>query len=336
MRTILTLLFICLFSNAFASDCIQKKVTIDIGSGSIKSAGFVYDSCNKTIKQRLGSYDQHLKYELCIVDENGEKVIKHECIDQTREIAQNIKNHYSVNCGEEGKCYGVATAWARKASNSQDVLDVYRSEGMDVKLLSQAEEGELGFKTVVSILEYGKEDQDLIVFDIGGASFQLSTKNPEGKIEVLNGSDGVESFNKRMKKHFGEKTTYLTESQIKELGKKIIPELKAELETNKALVSKIKSKKYDVIAIGRPMYVGMRYQMDFPQTFHKKQVLETALKFSNKTSQEAHKVFPKIADHFILAAQASLIYVYYIMEATGIEEMTIAVARPTDYLVTLE
>lgn len=325
---------------ANAKGCLEKRVTLDIGSGSIKSSGFIYDTCIKEVKERLGSYDQHLKYEACIVDHDGIKTIKHECVDQTQKIVSNIEMKYAVKCGKTGRCNGVATAWARKAANSNEVLDKFREGGIDVTLLSQKEEGELGYKTVSKVLEYPVDDMNLIVFDIGGASFQLSTRMNDGDIDVLNGPDGVESFNKKLMNHFAKEDVnqnpYITKEQIKEVAKKFAPEIKALLEKNKVLNAKLISKDYEVIAIGRPMYVGMAQQMDFSNTFTKTQVLEKAVMFSGKTPSQANKKFPKIADHFILAAQASLVYVYTIMEATGIDSMTISTARPTDYLVSME
>ena len=68
---------------------------------------------------------------------------------------------------------GVATAVYREAENGEEVIDFF-SHLLDVpiRIISQKEEGKLGFMTAAAAS--GKAYQDLIAFDVGGGSLQVS------------------------------------------------------------------------------------------------------------------------------------------------------------------
>ena len=83
---------------------------------------------------------------------------------------------------------GIATAASRQAKNAQQMYDRIEEElGVKISIISQAEEGRLGFATAASVS--GLPQEDLISFDSGSGSFQLTTLI-DGELEVTEGQLG--------------------------------------------------------------------------------------------------------------------------------------------------
>ena len=74
---------------------------------------------------------------------------------------------------------GVATEVFRKANNGGDYLKRIKENGVNISLVSQELEGELGFNSVCVV---GNVDRETgIVWDSGGASFQITSLDKETK-----------------------------------------------------------------------------------------------------------------------------------------------------------
>jgi exopolyphosphatase / guanosine-5'-triphosphate,3'-diphosphate pyrophosphatase len=84
------------------------------------------------------------------------------------------------------KVVAVATASFRKAANSQELIDrIYKETGVKVYVIDQDLEGKLAFNAVMSQENYSPDD--LVVWDIGGGSLQLTALNKEGQYEIFRG-----------------------------------------------------------------------------------------------------------------------------------------------------
>lgn len=84
---------------------------------------------------------------------------------------------------------GVATAVFRESKNGADFIHTIKAKlGLPLQLISQEEEGRMGFLTAVAAS--GKEAGDIIAWDTGGASFQITTQDGEG-LEVYKGPWGA-------------------------------------------------------------------------------------------------------------------------------------------------
>jgi exopolyphosphatase/guanosine-5'-triphosphate,3'-diphosphate pyrophosphatase len=84
---------------------------------------------------------------------------------------------------------GVATAVFREAENGASFIEAMREKlDIDLRLISQAEEGHLGFLTAHAGSSLAPEH--LVAFDSGSASFQLSYQDSEG-LEVYEGPWGT-------------------------------------------------------------------------------------------------------------------------------------------------
>lgn len=84
------------------------------------------------------------------------------------------------------KVIAVATASFRKAANSQAFIDkIYKDTGVRVYVIDQELEGKLAFNAVLSQGNY--EPQNLIVWDIGGGSLQLTALNNQEGYQIFRG-----------------------------------------------------------------------------------------------------------------------------------------------------
>lgn len=84
----------------------------------------------------------------------------------------------SLSVPEVSRC-AIATEVFRKASNGWEYLVSVREElGLEVDIVTQDMEAELGFRTAVAL--QGSAAQDIICWDSGGASFQITSRSAEG------------------------------------------------------------------------------------------------------------------------------------------------------------
>ena len=81
---------------------------------------------------------------------------------------------------------GCATAVFRSAENGEEVLERVRSEiEIDVQMVSQELEGRLGFLTAKAVGPADVKAEELIAWDSGGGSFQITNKS--GKVGEMVG-----------------------------------------------------------------------------------------------------------------------------------------------------
>jgi len=93
-------------------------------------------------------------------------------LQQFMEICTSLSVPATARCA-------VATEVFRKAGNGEKYLASVKEEfGLVVEMVSQEMEAEIGFRTAAA-LETEKVD-DLICWDSGGASFQITSQNPGG------------------------------------------------------------------------------------------------------------------------------------------------------------
>jgi len=86
-------------------------------------------------------------------------------------------------CGQHGVepscCRAVATEVFRKAANGEEFLrNVQAQLGLEVEVVTQDVEAELGFRTAVALQD--RPAEEVICWDSGGASFQITSLDPEG------------------------------------------------------------------------------------------------------------------------------------------------------------
>ncbi len=149
---------------------------------------------------------------------------------------------------------GVATAVFRESKNGASFIQKARADlGIDLNLITQKEEGRIGFLTAVAAS--GKEASEVIAWDSGGGSFQITTEGKE-ELVVYEGPWGASKVlaamvEKVQGKEFGKVQTAnpATLSDVKALSaivKNTLVQAKPELQ------AKLISRSTAVVAIGGP------------------------------------------------------------------------------------
>lgn len=166
------------------------RAAIDIGSGATKLRVAEVDLKTQKIVKILESQNYTVPYQEQLAndkDGNFNRVVMDQGIEALQQ-AKTIAQKYQAE-----KVIAVATAAFRKAKNVDNyIVEIKKQTGIEVNVIDQHLEGELAFKAVVS--QYGIDPSKLIVWDIGGGSFQLTTVNSQGKYDIYRGHDASVPF----------------------------------------------------------------------------------------------------------------------------------------------
>jgi hypothetical protein len=84
----------------------------------------------------------------------------------------------------------IATEVFRKCGNGSTYIQLVKQLGIEVRIITQELEAELGFCSVLSA--YGSTEENAVVWDSGGASFQITSKDPTSSdLRVYKGGLGT-------------------------------------------------------------------------------------------------------------------------------------------------
>ncbi len=188
MNVILSSLLICFFlfvDMTLSAQTIdpQNKIVrtaIEFGSGSIKILSCIIDVKTQQIMgEPLLSTIVNLKLTEDVAAHDGK--ISEEMQLQALAIIADLKEQTLTAAANAGDCnvhfVGVATAVFRTAKNGADLLqNIEQQLGIHFQILPQEEESKLGYLSAKALYPETKE-QDLIAWDSGNSSFQLTGKN---------------------------------------------------------------------------------------------------------------------------------------------------------------
>lgn len=174
------------------------RAAVDIGSGATKLKVALVNLKTHKIEKVLVNESFPVQYQEELEkskDGNfNESVMKTglEALKQCKEIA--LKNGAK-------KVVAVATASFRKANNAEDFMQrVLNETDIKIHIIDQHIEGVLGFEATTSNSTANRHD--VVVWDIGGGSFQFTTLNEKGEIIVYRGVDASVPFKNHVIKHF--------------------------------------------------------------------------------------------------------------------------------------
>lgn len=149
--------------------CIQRRAALDIGSGSTKVLAVKMNTCERKILETEQSLSIPLKFKESINLNNGrlsEDNLK-EAIEKISPILKSLRH-------KNFEIRAVATEAFRQANNGVVFITRLSSKiGIDIELIDQQREAELGFWGAVGSLN--KDPRSLVVWDIGGGSMQMSS-----------------------------------------------------------------------------------------------------------------------------------------------------------------
>lgn len=166
------------------------RAALDIGSGATKLRIAEIDLENNSIVKILETKSFPINYQESL-SKSKENVFDKDVMDKginaLKESAEIAKKF-----GAE-KVIAVATAAFRSAKNSEAYIQrIYSETGIEVNIIDQGLEGELAFKAVQS--QFGVKPSNLVVWDIGGGSLQLTTVDHRGELVIYRGNEASIPF----------------------------------------------------------------------------------------------------------------------------------------------
>lgn len=255
---ILKLIFICLILVSCSllphrkSDyhCIQTRTALDIGSGSTKVLTASINSCKRKILAILDNTGFPLKFKEALHLNEGR--IPESLYNELVEVIKKLRLSQA-----RGQMRGVATEVFRQAKNGKAIIErLKRETGVSVEIINQQREAELGFWGALAVT--GKKANDVVVWDIGGGSMQITTRRKDHFFSYLGKLASV-SFKNKILAHKGKQrgspnplgkytrlwAEKLAMDEVKNVDREVVQDLK----------------KKELIGIGGVHYFSIRNQL---------------------------------------------------------------------------
>ena len=157
-----------------ASPCLQNRAAIDIGSGSTKIAVAEVDTCQHQIRKMLYQQQLPVSYDDALMHSADGRLpdsIISQGLNALKQEIQQVNRFHPVSIE------GVATAVFRNAENGQQIIRLFNQQSpAHIRIISQRQEALLGFASAKASLDQpGVKNDQILVWDIGGGSMQMTT-----------------------------------------------------------------------------------------------------------------------------------------------------------------
>ncbi|HRD56028.1 MAG TPA: hypothetical protein PLC42_06485, partial [Parachlamydiaceae bacterium] len=193
---------ISLAQNAQLEQPISKekevvRAALDIGSGATKLKVAKVNLDENKIDEVLAVENFSVQYQESLLN-SKDNMFTEEIMRQGIDAIQKAKE-IAMQHGAE-KVVAVATASFRSGQNADAFIErIYKETGVKVHIIDQELEGILNFEAATAQVDIPKED--LIVWDIGGGSYQFTTLDQDGNIMVFRGTDASVPFRNHVITH---------------------------------------------------------------------------------------------------------------------------------------
>ena len=197
----------------------QTQFVIDLGSSGVQLGGFKINLGKRIVEEQVFSKKERILLQAAIKN----RILSDDVQKRTVSALKNLLLEAGVNPNQT-KVVGFATAWARAADNSSQLIDAIKSEtAITITIIDQRIEGEIGFNATLAALrslmvdrqsflyqtENGQEilrkitghtpdnlliPQTIMSWDIGGGSMQLAQQTNDNRIEVIGSTDASTTF----------------------------------------------------------------------------------------------------------------------------------------------
>ncbi|WP_369788789.1 Ppx/GppA phosphatase family protein [Rouxiella sp. WC2420] len=168
---------------ALAKNCIEVRAGIDMGSGTTKIQVSEVNICTKTLGKLLFSQDKPIGFNEDLAESTNNQLspaIEQQGAAALKELVSAAQKYHPV------RITGVATAVFRTAANGPQVIKQFNKQAhISLRVISQAQEAQLGFLSAKAALNNPKiKDTDLLVWDIGGGSMQMTTYQQKNGVKM--------------------------------------------------------------------------------------------------------------------------------------------------------
>jgi len=168
-----------LFATAAEADrCQQIRAGLDIGSGTTKIAVARVNVCQLRIEEMLYQDQRAVAWNDALAHSSDNQLspaIIQEGVTALRQLLTRAQRFHPRRIS------GVATAVFRNASNGEAAIaQLQQQTGAAISIISQQQEAKLGFLSAKAALgDPGIRDEQLLVWDIGGGSMQMTAWRQE-------------------------------------------------------------------------------------------------------------------------------------------------------------
>lgn len=291
------------------------RAAVDVGSGSIKLTIAKVDPLNNKIHRILYSEEHPIPFKRDIQvggkSQLSEKIQK-VAFDKLNDLQRDLAPYRPM----EWK--GIATAASRQANNASEMFKKISADlGIDISIISQNEEGRLGFATAAAVS--GIPQEKLIAVDSGSGSFQISTLI-DGNLEVIEGALGYIPSLEALMAIRGETldlqtppaTVTLVEAQL------LVEKMRGKMPSvPEAIQQKIKDPANSIVGIGNENFIFAMGAMGVGKdTFTKEELWAAIAHYAGKPATEMGQ-FSK-PDTAVLG----MVLLYTIMDSMGLDQLT--------------
>ncbi len=291
---------------------------VDMGPSGLKVTVADVDTKAKKITKIFYSREEPVPFKRDM-QVSGKPVYSEEiqqlAIDTLAAVKRNLSKYEPIQWS------GIATASARSADNASLLLSRIKTQlGIPITIVSQEEEGRIGFETAKAVFNAPKEH--IVSYDSGRASFQFAA-HIDNKLEVFQGPFA----------YIGALTALVTEVRNGVLDLKSSPGA-VSLEEAKTLTAilknklpdmpetfaqKLRDKKTQVVGIGNQFFVTSTCAIATKKkTFTKEELWEAIVAHTGLDDEELSQ-FPKPHE-----AVVGMILVYSVMDRYDIDVMNYA------------
>jgi len=284
---LLIVLGITLHRGQYRGREIEIRAAMDIGSGTTNMKIGQVDVEHQKILNILFEQRVPLPFQKSLElskDGNFDPAIREEGIQALQRLKKIATDDYRVK-----KVAAVATAAFRQANNGEEYAkEIHAKTGIDIRILPHAEEGYIAYLGAVA--ETSLDPNKVIVWDIGGGSFQLTTMNDQGELYVEKGSKASVSFK-----------NYIIENiQGKDINVIHSPNPMTEDEMDEAIAyaekfantmdpfiqQKIKRHDTEILGVGNLFYYGIRPLVGDKTVVSRSDLRDAVMKLANKSDKE--------------------------------------------------
>jgi len=298
---------------AFSNECIQTLAAFDIGSGTTKMKVAKVNTCEQKIIEMLLEKDLEVGYKADLKASSDNK-LSNEILDKGANTLITLKNLAQEFNPKSYKA--VATSAFRSAVNGNFAKNLLQSKtNIDIRIINQKEEARLGFAAASDLIDASLSD--IVVWDIGGGSMQISTLKDDKELEVYLGKVASVSF----KDHIIEQVQYnsLTDTKTPNPISPVDYNLArrdafaiASLTTSRVLRDKLKKPETVVIGIGGVHHYSIASNISTNNMYTRDELTQRIANQLGKTDEQ-------IGGEYASTDVSNLILVKGFMDALGIE-----------------
>lgn len=291
------------------------RAAVDVGSGSIKVTVAKVDPETSKIQEILYSEEHVVPFKRDI-QVGGKSVLSEKIQTVAFEKLKGLQEELAAHRPTEWK--GIATAASRQATNAIDMFKKINQDlGIDISIISQNEEGRLGFATAAAVS--GIPQEKLVAVDSGSGSFQITTLIDK-ELEVIEGQLGYIPSLEMLMDIRGEKLDLNTPPApvtLKE-AELLVQKMREKMPSlPEAFLQKLQNSAESIVGIGNENFIfAMGATGVGKDTFTKEELWQAIADHASKPAEE----LPQFAKPN--TAVLGMVLLYAIMDSMNLEQIT--------------